>query len=245
MRKSIKKMIFVLPLLLSILYGCVKESSNLPKNESIPNEMKEELTFSFDSKEHRVPIDKIPSLNDYLSQYTSVERKQEIERIIVTPFNSEKNGVFADVGYSCGTKTCNHVLIQVENDDIRTFILDQVSIFQRAIFSDDEKYLAILFGRNEGNELVRNILYIVDIEKLERIQINNSNEVINQRISVDSYIWPITEFKWLDNRTVELSVADINDSSYESVAKWFKENGPVKKIKLEITQDPTDRDDIG
>lgn len=238
MRKNYKKTIFVLLLLLSSLSGCVNESSPLPKKESITNETKEEFSFSIDTKEYKVPIDKIPSLNDYLSQYTSVERKQEIARMIVTPFQSKQNGLFVDVGYSCGTKICDHTLIQMENNYIKTLPLDQASIFQRALFSDDEKYLAILLGRNEGNEMVRNNLYIVDTDKLERIQINNSNDVINQLISVDSFIWPMIEFNWLDNRTMQLTVADINDSSYESVAKWFKENGPVKQMMLDISSEP-------
>lgn len=200
---------------------------------STETEAKEVVTIPFDTKQVTIPVDRIPALREYLDQYNPQERKEEINRIVIQDFPSKTAGSFADIGYSCGTKLCSHVLVHVnDNNEIKTLPLREGSIFQKASFSPDESKLAILLGRNEGTEFVRNLVVFVDAAKLEEIKIIDPSDPIRQLVSVDSFIWPIRDLKWLDNKTVALTVPDLTDSSYESLALWSNKGGPVKKLQV-------------
>ncbi|MGG1660514.1 hypothetical protein [Brevibacillus sp. NRS-1366] len=236
MNKWFKLFLFV-PMLLLDLSGCMNQTD---QNESVPPpdapivEAIEELTISFDSKQIKVSVDQIPSLREYLIQYDAAQRQEELERIVIRSFASETVGLFADISYSCGVKLCNHVLIQIKNDEIKTLPFGSSSIFQKALFSPDEKMLGIVLGRNEGTELVRNNLFVVDIKRLEAAKVACSSDVVNQLVEVDSFIWPIHLIQWLDNKTLEVTVPQLNDSSYDALVTWKKGNGAERALQVEL-----------
>lgn len=201
-------------------------------------EAKEVVTIPFDTKQVTIPVDSIPALREYLAQYNPQERQEEINRIVIQDFPSKSAGAFADIGYSCGTKLCSHVLVQIKDgNEIKALPLREGSIFQEAYFSPDESKLAILFGRNEGTEFVRNIVVFVDATKLEEIKIVDPSDPVRQLISDDSFIWPIRDLKWLDNETLTLTVPDLTDSSYEAIVNWNRENGPAKKLQVVLDKE--------
>lgn len=219
------------------LTGCEKQPTKaIPApTEALPTETeaKEVVTIPFDTKQVTIPVDSIPALREYLAQYNPQERREEINRIVIRDLPSKTAGAFADIGYSCGTKLCSHVLVQIKDGKgIKTLPLREGSIFQEAYFSPDESKLAILFGRNEATEFVRNVVVFVDAAKLEEMKIVDPSDPVRQLVSDDSFIWPIRDLKWLDNKTVTLTVPDLTDSSYEALVNWNRENGPVKKLQV-------------
>ena len=51
----------------------------------------------------------------------------------------------------------------------------------------------------------------------------------------NSPLCTIIEFKWLTADRVELVVADIPDTTYESIEKWYKATTtPVKNVKITV-----------
>lgn len=120
--------------------------------------------------------------------------------------------------------------------------MESASIFQQSLFSPDEKYVAILLGRNEGDEVMRHHLSIIATAKLEQLSLHTTNETILSLLAPDSFKLPIDGLKWVDERTLEVSVAVLPDFSYESIAKWTsKDDKPVIKhrIDVETKQEPS------
>ncbi|MFP3387386.1 hypothetical protein [Brevibacillus sp. SIMBA_040] len=236
--------LFLASVLSVSLTGCEEQptKANLGPTEALSTETeaKEVVTIPFETKQVTIPVDSIPALREYLDQYDTQERQEEINRIVIQDFPSKTAGSFADIGYSCGTKLCSHVLVQIKDDnEIKTLPLREGSIFQKAYFSPDESKLVILLGRNEGTEFVRNLVVFVDAAKLEEMKIVDPSDLVRQLVSVDSFMWPIRDLKWLDNKTVALTVPDLTDSSYESLALWSNKGGPVKKLQVVLdTQQP-------
>ncbi|KZE39133.1 hypothetical protein AV540_25925 [Brevibacillus parabrevis] len=234
MKRNFLVSILLKLLLLIQLSGCSNEAASFQQTDSAVTEVGKALAFVFDSKEYDLPVNQIQGLQNYLNEYTPEEQKIEMERIVVEPFWSGKNGLLADVAYACGTKLCSHVLVHLQDDHVKSLPLDPSSIFQQAILSPDEKYAAILLGRNEGNEVIRHHLSIIDLMKLELLPIHNAEEKLRPLLSPESFELPITDLVWVDAHTLEISVPVLTDSSYESVAKWFKEDGPVTKLRFDI-----------
>ncbi|WP_289136812.1 hypothetical protein [uncultured Brevibacillus sp.] len=205
---------------------------------STETEAKEVVTIPFDTKQVTIPVDAIPALREYLAQYNAQQRQEEINRIVIQDFPSKSAGSFADIGYSCGTKLCSHVLVQLKDgNEIKTLPLREGSIFQEAYFSPDESKLAILFGRNEGTEFVRNVVVFVDTTNLVEMKIVDPSDSVRQLVSDDSFIWPIRDLQWLDNNTLALTVPDLTDSSYEALVNWNRENGPAKKLQVVLDKE--------
>ncbi|MDH6350758.1 MULTISPECIES: hypothetical protein [Brevibacillus] len=234
MKRNFLVSIFLTLLLLTQLSGCSNEAASFQQTDSAVTEVGEALTFVFDSKEYDLPINQIQVLQDYLNEYTPEEQRIEIDRIVVKPLWSGTNGLFADVAYACGTKLCSHILVHLQGDNVKSLPLEPSSIFQQAILSPDEKYAAILLGRNEGNEVIRHHLSIIDLRKLELLPIHKAEEKLQPLLSPESFELPITDLAWVDGHTLEISVPMLTDFSYEAVAKWFKEDGPVTKLRFDI-----------
>ncbi|MED1856007.1 hypothetical protein [Brevibacillus reuszeri] len=237
MKKWLHPLLFV-SILFASLTGCAQPSiqDNPAPSETLSEEMKDEIMVPFDSKQVSIAVDDIPALREYLKEFDQEKRQIELSRIYTQAIPSESAGMLADIGYSCGTKLCSHVLVQLKDDQTKTLPLCEGSIFQAAYFSPDESKLAVLLGRNEGADIIRNHVVFVDVSKLEEINIpeQKQSERVKQLVSPDSFHWPIRDLKWLDDQSVSLTVPELEDSSYETLANWNKTNGPSKEVQISV-----------
>ncbi|WP_312110567.1 hypothetical protein [Brevibacillus reuszeri] len=237
MKKWLHPLLFV-SILFTGVTGCAQPSMQAgpAPSKSLYEEKREEIRIPFDSKQVSIAVDDIPALHEYLKDYDQEKWQVELGRIFTQTIPSETAGMLADIGYSCGTKLCSHVLVQLKDDQTKTLPLLEGSIFQAAYFSPDESKLAILLGRNEGTDIIRNHVVFVDVSKLEEINIPEpkQSELVKQLVSPDSFHWPIRNLKWLDNQSVSLTVPELEDSSYEALSNWNKTNGLSKLLQLSV-----------
>ncbi|MBG9941038.1 hypothetical protein ABE237_21540 [Brevibacillus formosus] len=230
---------FIFALSMTVLtVGCGDSSLTISSNSNgtqVQNVQKEaeRLTFSLDSKEYSVPIPKVESINKYLEQFDQSDRETEIKRMQATAFTSKSGIIYGDFQYSCGTKLCNHTLVQIKNDEIKSVPLHSGSIFSDHAFSPNEKNLAILLGKNEGTDVVRNSVMIINTESLTLAELNDASDIVNKLTSTDFSI-PILSLNWENDTTLKITIPDLTNYSFETLEQWQKKENNTKEATLSI-----------
>ncbi|KMZ44111.1 MULTISPECIES: hypothetical protein [Bacillales] len=230
---------FIFALSMTVLtVGCGNSSLNLSSNSNgtqVQNVQKEaeRLTFSLDSKEYSIPIQKIDSINKYLEQFDQSDRETEIKRIKATAFTSDSGIIYSDFQYSCGTKLCNHTFVQIKNDEMKSIPLHSGSIFSDHAFSPTEKNLGILLGKNEGTDVVRNSVMIINTESLTLAELNDGSDIVNKLTSTDFSI-PILSLNWENDTTLKIAIPDLTDYSFETLKQWQQTENKMKEVTLNI-----------
>ena len=182
-----------------------------------------------DGESIHVPIASLPNLEMYLDGETDIGT--EIERIQVEylDWHSTKDQYFI-LKYGCGNKICQLVLVQIsELNEVNTVYLGD-GIFTG--FEGIENTILLRIGVNEGNEVIRHQIVIIDLNTMQIQHPLNKND---DEVFFNSPLYPITQFKWLTENTIELVVADVPDTTYKSIEKWYNsKNLPVKNVKIAI-----------
>ena len=197
-----------------------------PANKEVPSHIK----FDTESGESiPVPISMIPDLETYLDGET--DRWTEIERLQVEYLDwHSTNDQYFILKYSCGNKICQLILVQIsELNEVKTVYLGD-GFFTG--FEGIENTVMLRIGINEGNEVIRHQIVIVDLNTMHVQHPLNKND---DELYFNSPLYPITQFKWMTTDTIELHVADVPDTTYESIQTWNKSDKlPVKSIKITI-----------
>ena len=67
------------------------------------------------------------------------------------------------------------------------------------------------------------------MDKLATIDINEEVTYFN------APLYPITDFKWTTANTIELVIADLPDTTYESIENWSQvTNPPAKRVEIQV-----------
>ena len=189
-----------------------------------------EITLnSGNGKTFNIPISSIPDLEKYLEDAT--DTKTELERIEADYLNwniSDKD--YFILKYGCGNKICDLVFVQInKQNEVETIYLTSGSFAGSEVF---EGKAMLRIAVNEGANVARHQMFIIDLNLMDNLHPLNKND---DEYYFNSPLYPITEFKWISANTVELVVADIADTSYESLEKWYKAtNPPVKSVRINI-----------
>lgn len=132
--------------------------------------------------------------------------------------------------YGCGNKLCNLVLIQITGlNEVKTKYVTEGIIAGSDVF---EENAMIRIAVNEGSDVARHQMILIDLNTLNTLHPIDNND---DALYFTSPLYPITQFKWITAHTIELVVADIPDTTYESVEKWYKvTNPPVNTVKITI-----------
>lgn len=180
-------------------------------------------------KTFNVPISSIPDLEKYLDDATDV--KIELERILVEylDWNISDNDYFI-LKYGCGNKICDLVLLRIDKqNEVETIYLTKGSFAGSEVF---EGKAMLRIAVTEGAGIARHQMLIIDLDLMDKLHPLNKND---DEYYFNSPLYPITEFKWISANTIELVVADIANTSYESLEKWYKAtNHHVKSVQITI-----------
>lgn len=209
----------------------INEVGNIVETTISPIEdVPSEITLDDENgKRFIVPISSIPDLENYLE--TEMDIKTELERIQVEFLNlNSANENYFVLKYGCGIKICNLVLVQItETNEVKTIFLT-VGIFTGSEVFEQKAIFRIAV--NEGNEIVRHQIMIVDLNTMNILHPIDKNA---DEYYFKSPLYPITEFKWITQDSIELVVADISDTTYETIENWYKVTSPsVKSEKISI-----------
>ncbi len=238
MKNFITYGLFLIVILGVGLIGC--SSNNQKTTDSVgsysnQNQNREELIITSESETITIPIEQIPTIRTYLEEYTtsSSERKTEIDRMRVNPLPNP-NATYAVISYSCGIKLCDNVLVNYKNDQVTSIPLPQSSFFQEALFTVDNKYLAIKFGKNEGATVSRSSLVIIDTVEIKNAEFQNNSEIIS-KITNGNFTVPIPNLHWENDTTLKVTIPDIKDYSFKTIEKWVNEESETKIKEVKIT----------
>lgn len=192
-----------------------------------------ELSFLIDAKTITIPVEKIASVKQYLDQRDPQERMNEFSRIQTETFSSPSGVVYGDIRYGCGVKQCDHTLVQIKNDSFQSLPLHSGSIWVRHAFSPNEKNLAILLGRNEGTEVLRNSLLIIDADSFRLAEIQNADELASQ-LTAPEFLFPIVSMSWENDRTLKATIPDTEDVSFDALQEWKQGEHKTKEVYLQM-----------
>lgn len=212
----------------SIVYGC--QSSGFGHAAS-------SVELSLESGTISIPTKELPELEDFLASFESSERQIEWERVNTSAFSSPTGVVYGDIRYSCGTKLCDHLWLQVKEEQHRTLSLPAYdgSIFVSHAFSPNETYLVLLLGRNEGTELVRHQLLVLRTDEFSVAAVHGEPATISEQAVSGDFAFPILELEWKDDQTLEVTVPDTADLSYEGLQQWRDQGSKTRTILLQVS----------
>jgi hypothetical protein len=235
-----KKMLFIyfgLSLTTFVVSGCGQPAaSQSPDPSSYQTQISksETLTLTLDSKTITIPISNVDSVKKYLDQAEPHERASERNRIQTTSFTSASGTIYGDIKYGCGIKLCNHTLVQIKNNAIKTIPLFSGSILTAHAFSPDEKYLAVLLGRNEGTEVIRQSLMIIELDSFTLAELENRNDVVTMLTSAD-FTTPILSMSWESETTLKAVIPDTTDYAFDTLKNWKAGENNTKEIFIKVT----------
>lgn len=201
-----------------------------------PSDAQEYIELPLDSSSLSIPLEKVEPLNKFLESYTPSERKMEIGRIQGAAFMSQTGIVYGDIRFNCGSKLCDHVLVQMKDEAFKSLSLHEGSLWISHSFSPDERLFAILLGRNEGTELIRNSIMIVHTNTLEPAAVMGDSVLAEQAVSSD-FAFPILDVKWVHDTTLEITIPDTPDISYDTLLEWNRTGKTKKTIRLSVTSE--------
>jgi len=177
-----------------------------------------------------ISISKIEALNEYLEKENF--NPVEIERLRIDSIFSEGENITAHIGYGCGNKSCHNVLVQVSDKEVSSIVISD-GIYMKSIMSENKSRFLIQYGSNEGGTVIRSAIIGVNLHPFKKLSMV-SNEHLEMYGSEP--IVPIVEAVWLDNQTVTILVANISDTKYENLEKWFQASQPdTKQIEISFT----------
>lgn len=202
------------------------EYASSTKKEKVPSE----ITFENDSGQSvKVPFSTIPELNNYLADVADIHAELQRIQVEYLDWNQLNNDYFV-LNYGCGNKLCDLVLVQIQNlQVVKTFYLGNGMFMDSKTF---EQKAMIRIAVNEGNTVIRHQIMLVNINTLEKVDVADKNGVAAY---FNEPLYPITDYKMVTANTIVLEVADIPDTTYESIEKWSQAaNPPVKSVEITV-----------
>jgi len=196
----------LLLLTLSTIYGC---------QSAVTDEVSNSVELSFDTTSINVPVHELPELEEFLASVEPADRQVEWERVQTSAFSSPTGVIYGDIRYNCGTKLCDHLWLQIKDDQRRTFDLpaSNASIFVNHAFSPKETYLALLLGRNEGTELVRHQLLILRTDEFRAAAVQGEPVALSEQAVSSDFAFPILDLEWMDDQTLKIAIPDTEDKT--------------------------------
>lgn len=223
--------VVVLGMLLSSLLTNEKHSTENGYDELVTVSTSEEasselLVINEIGKHFTIPIASIPQLATYLQ--TAPDLKAELTRIHYE-FISGDSDHFV-LKYGCGNKRCQLLLVEMtDSGAVKTMDLGEGIYASAEVFQQQALFL---IAENEGNEVVRHKILLVNLETMNPVQPLDSQLAARY---FDQALYPITKLEWLSETLIRLEVADLEVPSDEAVAGWYKEeDSPVRVVEIAL-----------
>ncbi|WP_409271247.1 hypothetical protein V1499_17760 [Neobacillus sp. SCS-31] len=190
------------------------------KDDSLTSKQETELFLKIELQDENllnISVDKVAVLNSYLEQFE--DKENELNRMQGKYLFTYNQKDYILLNYSCGSKLCNHLLLEHNEGKIQSLEMAELSFMQDSKLNNE--YIAFLFGKNEGSDVLRNQVVIVDLKRFR--EIFPPDDLIILR----SFEYPIPMIEWHDGNLIA-NVANITDTSYESLKEWNKTKNSQK-----------------
>ncbi|GIO29399.1 MULTISPECIES: hypothetical protein [Paenibacillus] len=197
---------------------------NISKDNGIQANREKELLLQMkipNQNPLNISVDKIPIINSYLEPFE--DKKSELNRMRINDLFTYNQKDYILLNYSCGTKLCNQLLLEHKDGEWQSLQISESSFFQ--VSKQNGEIAAFLFGRNEGSEVLRNQVVIVNLKKFQEIP---PPENLNM---LSSFEYPISMIEWNDD-TLIARVTNIDDTSFTNVKEWNKKT--FKRLEWKV-----------
>lgn len=189
------------------------------------------LKIPYENGVFEASISDLPTLEYYLQDYleptNSDELHVETDCMIVNKLNTMDSDDYYLLRYGCAIKLRDYLLIKQNQQGIESIYLE-FGIFQNAKMSPDQKKLALLFARNERNMVIRSNIVLVGLDKFM---------IIEPESDVPEYVYPIIDYQWNSLDTLQVSIPDLENYSFEQISEWLtseEENKRVKELNVKL-----------
>jgi hypothetical protein len=169
-----------------------------------------------------VEVEKIPELKAYLDENaaTAEEKKREIERIRIWDVAVPGASAYSVLGYGCGNKWCNLVLVKKSGSRVET--LPFGGLGQYAGYKLSPEKGKVLFLVNNGN--VNELLYSFIAVDLEHFALLKEKQHASAHREWPESGWYLAagsdSIGWLDEHTVYLTVPDLPAQDVAHLHLW-------------------------
>lgn len=220
-------------------------SSNEDENKNNEDNRKEnedeniDVDFDFDDKvlsverAHsgpiEVPVNELQEIKDFLIEQGS-DAELQFENIKTHYLLDYLDKEFFIISYNCsGGDRCHQLIVEYKDGVTNTIEVLDTGVFTYNMYPN-EPFIAILFDRVNEKDVVRQSLYVLDLEKFQLIPIPEEAKVLQ------SFVYQIATLHWEYNKIV-VEIPNIEDTSNESLLQWIdSDDRPTKLIEWEISQ---------
>ena len=177
-------------------------------------------------KHFTIPITALPQLATYLQ--TEPDPAAELATIHYE-FLSGTSDHFV-LKYGCGNKRCQLLLVELtDSDEVKTFDLGEGIFAGAEVFQQRAMFL---IAENEGNVVVRHKIVLVDLSTMNPLQPMDPQLATSY---FEEAIYPIMKWEWLSETAIRLEVADLEETSFEAVERWYgAEDSAVKVVEVAL-----------
>ncbi|USG66304.1 hypothetical protein NDK47_02935 [Brevibacillus ruminantium] len=240
MEKGAVLVSFILLALIGGCSGAVAPDTSVIEDEAPPFSQPEKLRLSDDGQSLEIPLHALPELEAYLEAYLELyqgeERAKELARIQARfVYTDQDHSRFFVVMSGCGNKLCDLSLVKESDGRLQTRFLMEAAMFSGIEPSPDRSKLLFQFGRNEGEQVIRHSLLVLDSADLSSVARKENRESSDDVDLFDSqFRWPVVHLSWKDEVTLEVSIPDVATSAYEDILTWKSSDGPIRTIHIEF-----------
>ncbi|ANY66507.1 hypothetical protein BBD42_08580 [Paenibacillus sp. BIHB 4019] len=182
-------------------------------------------------------IGDIPLYKEYLGLQADVaDIEKEVERTQVETLDIADQERFILLKYNCANKQCSTILVKESNSGLVSVGLAD-GIFQDYKLSPEKNRLLLRFGYNEGGQVVRHVLFAVDLVRMKVIPYERAELA---KVYMFTPTWPIPDYEWVDNDQFWMASADLQSSQagFEEVRNWFASSErKIKKMTILLNQE--------
>ncbi|WDV45647.1 hypothetical protein PV797_19460 [Clostridiaceae bacterium M8S5] len=205
----------------AFLIGCKQQDNrtNLIKSNELSGgsvesiDIKEyELKFAHNDKIIKIKSSDIPIVNQYLNE--SDDPESEIRWMSLDYIGKVKDNTYFLLKYGRAIKLRDYVLIKFRRNTFNSSITLAFGIYQEHKYSLDNKYLAFNFRYNQGNTVLRNDIVVIDLLEMKKCILTNVQE------KYQPFLWWISDYKWVGDKKIEISIPNIKEFDFESLEKW-------------------------
>ncbi|KQO14146.1 hypothetical protein [Paenibacillus sp. Leaf72] len=182
-------------------------------------------------------IGDIPLYKEYLGlQAHAADIEKEVKRTQLEMLDIADQERFILLKYNCGNKQCSTILVKESNSGLVSVGLAD-GIFQDYKLSPEKNRLLLRFGYNEGGQIVRNVLFAVDLVQMKVVPYERAEL---GEVYMYTPTWPIPDYEWVDNNQFWMASADLQSSKtgFEEVRNWLASSErKIKKITISLNRE--------
>ncbi|WP_274308422.1 hypothetical protein [Solibacillus daqui] len=177
------------------------------------------------NKQETLLLQSLPFI-DKLHPYTSTDDFE----LTYDPLFSTDNGEFGVFTTYCNDYNCQLAFVMRNADRITSgpIVYARMTGFKRS--PNFEKVIIALQSPElyEDTFIERSMLKIINVQTMQ-VEVPTSQEIY---FSEQSY--PISYYDWVDDTTIQLEVADVNDAEASTIYNWQKNNKPTITIEARL-----------